>query len=180
MAWEGLSEVKDLNGNQDRIYTEAWKKLSPSEQKSVLDIITNHKKIVVKTVIKSLFSLIVMFCFSNNAIGQSSASKYLLFDSAKDSLIMLDNTHYYKIDNTLFDLDRYNQVDTMSMTSLDKKAFTLGVKQLFKESNELFLDISSKKNLFIETRNEIFEEIYVLEKLQDCKYKRTRVWWIDY
>ena len=44
LAWEGLSEVKDLNGNQDRIYTEAWKKLSPSEQKSVLDIITNHKK----------------------------------------------------------------------------------------------------------------------------------------
>ena len=135
---------------------------------------------VVKTVIKSLFSLIVMLCFSNNAIGQSSASKYLLFDSAKDSLIMLDNTHYYKIDNTLFDLDRYNQVDTISMTSLDKKAFTLGVKQLFKESNELFLDISSKKKLFIETRNEIFEEIYVLEKLQDCSYKRSRVWWVDY
>jgi len=46
MTWhgQGLSEVKDLNGNQDRIYTEAWKKLSPSEQKSVLDIITNHKK----------------------------------------------------------------------------------------------------------------------------------------
>ena len=44
LAWEGLSEVKDLNGNQDRVYTEAWKKLSPSEQKSVLDIITNHKK----------------------------------------------------------------------------------------------------------------------------------------
>ena len=135
---------------------------------------------VVRTVIRSLFYLIIVFCFASSAIAQSNDSKYLLFDSAKDSLIMLDNTHYYKIDNTLFDLDRYNQVDTISMTILDKKTFTLGVKQLFKESNDLFFVISSKKNVFIETRNEIFEEIYVLEKLQGCSYKRSRVWWVDY
>lgn len=44
LAWEGLSEVKDLNGNQDKIYTEAWKKLSSNEQQEVLDIIAAEKQ----------------------------------------------------------------------------------------------------------------------------------------
>ena len=33
-----------MNGNTDKIYTEAWKKLTSVQQKKVLDIITNHKK----------------------------------------------------------------------------------------------------------------------------------------
>jgi hypothetical protein len=44
LAWEGLSEIKDKNGNNDLIYTEAWKKLISAQQKKVLDIIINHKK----------------------------------------------------------------------------------------------------------------------------------------
>ena len=44
LAWEGLSEIKDLNGNQEKIYTEAWEELSPREQQRVLDIITEEKQ----------------------------------------------------------------------------------------------------------------------------------------
>ncbi|MFI0431210.1 hypothetical protein [Mariniflexile sp. HMF6888] len=44
LAWEGLSEIKDLNGNQDKIFTEAWKELSPSEQQEVLDTISSEKQ----------------------------------------------------------------------------------------------------------------------------------------
>jgi hypothetical protein len=44
LAWEGLSEIKDKNGKNDLIYTEAWKKLTSAQQKKVLDIITNYKK----------------------------------------------------------------------------------------------------------------------------------------
>ncbi|RPD90068.1 hypothetical protein EGM88_15735 [Aureibaculum marinum] len=44
LAWEGLSEIKDLNGNHDRIYTEAWKKLSATEKQEVLDIIIEEKQ----------------------------------------------------------------------------------------------------------------------------------------
>lgn len=141
---------------------------------------------VVKTVIKSLFSLIVMLCFSNNAIGQSSASKYLLFDSAKDSLIMLDNTHYYKIDNTLFDLDRYNQIDSLNYQDVCKLKI-ISVEKLLLASRARIDSITERESVLktgiiyiSDTNNDFFPFIYVLEKLQDCKYKRTRVWWIDY
>ena len=43
LAWEGLSEIKDLNGNQDTIYTEAWQELSISQQQEVLNIISTEK-----------------------------------------------------------------------------------------------------------------------------------------
>ena len=43
LAWEGLSEIKDKNGNNSKIYTEAWKKVSSSQQKSILQIIKNEK-----------------------------------------------------------------------------------------------------------------------------------------
>ncbi|MEE9406692.1 MAG: hypothetical protein V3V28_01330, partial [Polaribacter sp.] len=42
LAWEGLSEIKDKNGNNDIIYSEAWKK-EPNKTK-ILNIIKNHKK----------------------------------------------------------------------------------------------------------------------------------------
>ena len=44
LAWEGLSEIKDKNGNGSLIYTEAWKKLSSTEQQSILQIISNEKQ----------------------------------------------------------------------------------------------------------------------------------------
>ena len=33
-----------MNDNNDKIYTEAWKKVTSAQQKKVLDIITNYKK----------------------------------------------------------------------------------------------------------------------------------------
>ena len=44
LAWEGLSEIKDLNGNQDKIYTEAWKELSTNEQQEILNTISYEKQ----------------------------------------------------------------------------------------------------------------------------------------
>jgi len=43
LAWEGLSQIKDKNGDNSLIYTEAWKKLSSSEKEQILNIITNEK-----------------------------------------------------------------------------------------------------------------------------------------
>lgn len=44
LAWEGLAEIKDANNDYELIYTEAWKKLSTSEQQEILQIITNEKQ----------------------------------------------------------------------------------------------------------------------------------------
>ena len=43
LAWEGLSEIMDKNGNNSIIYTEAWKKLPLAEQQIILQTITNEK-----------------------------------------------------------------------------------------------------------------------------------------
>lgn len=42
LAWEGLQEIKDLNGVDSKIYTEAWK--NEKNKTQILDIIKNHKK----------------------------------------------------------------------------------------------------------------------------------------
>jgi len=36
ISWERLSEIKDKNGNNSIIYTEAWKKLSLTEKQNIL------------------------------------------------------------------------------------------------------------------------------------------------
>ena len=106
--------------------------------------------------------------------------KYLLFDNNKDSIVKIGNIKYYKIDNNLFDLNRYNKIDTISKEKVSKKKIT-SVEKLWKEGKNLFSPISESKNLIIETYNEIFEYIYILENTNNCSlYKRTRVWWIDY
>lgn len=43
MAWEGLANIVDANGNQNQIYTEAWKKLTDAQQKRIKNTITNDK-----------------------------------------------------------------------------------------------------------------------------------------
>ena len=132
-----------------------------------------------KTVIRNSFYLFVFLCAITNAIGQSIPSKYFLFNKTKDSIVMLDSIKYYKIDNNLFDINRYHQIDTLSKKVMNEQSF-ISVEKLWKEGKELFHKVSTDKNLIIETYNEIFENIYVIEKLSDCKYKRTRVWWVDY
>lgn len=46
LAWEGLSQIIDANNtdNPSSIYTEAWKKLSSSDQERVLQTIANEKR----------------------------------------------------------------------------------------------------------------------------------------
>jgi hypothetical protein len=44
LAWEGLAEIKDLNGDQDIIYTLAWSQLSPAQQQEILAIISTEKQ----------------------------------------------------------------------------------------------------------------------------------------
>lgn len=44
LAWEGLAQYKDANGNHELIYSEAWDKLSPTEQQEILNIISNEKQ----------------------------------------------------------------------------------------------------------------------------------------
>ncbi len=49
LAWEGLSEIRDANNNQELIYTEAWNKLTLAEQAVVLNTITSEKQYGNKT-----------------------------------------------------------------------------------------------------------------------------------
>ncbi len=44
MAWEGLANIVDANNKPNQIYTEAWKKLTPTEQNRIKKIISNEKK----------------------------------------------------------------------------------------------------------------------------------------
>ena len=137
-----------------------------------------------KIVIRNSFYLLVFLCCTTNVIGQSITSKYLMFNKTKDSIVILDAIMYYKIDNNFFDINRYKQIDTLSKKVMNEQRF-ISVEKLWNKGKVisdsiLKAGIKWKKIKIIETSNEIFEEIYVLEKNSDKKYKRTRVWWIDY
>ncbi len=131
----------------------------------------------VKNVNRKILYSIALLCISIFSFAQEYKVKYLLFDSSKDSVV--EDYRYYKIDNNLFDIGHYNQIDTLTKKQIKCIKLT-SVKKLRKSGAELFLKVSEDKNLFIETYNEIFENIYILEKISNNKYKRTRVWWVDY
>ena len=139
------------------------------------------KKMEAKIVTKNILYLLVALCSLSNIAAQSQSitPKYLFFDNSKDNIIVLDKIRYYKIDKNLFNIDRYNQIDTVHKKETKKIKFS-SVKKLWIEGKALFHKVSENRNLFIETYNEIFEKIYIIEKISDCKYKRTRVWWVDY
>jgi len=139
------------------------------------------KAMEAKIVIR--LTLIVLFPFLVNA-----QEKHLMFSPEKDSIIWKGGTQYYKIDNNLFDINRYNQVDTLSIDKMKNEKFN-SVSQLWKQGREItdsvINNLKPNETIIldqtgIETYNDLFEHIYVLEKLPNCKYKRTRVWWIDY
>ncbi|MBL4887708.1 MAG: hypothetical protein JKZ03_04530 [Flavobacteriaceae bacterium] len=132
----------------------------------------------VKNVYNKIIILSIVLLFSVNKV-YCQKTKYLLFDSKKDSIVKIGNIINYKIDNNLFDINRYNQIDTINSKEFKEIKFS-SVEKLWTEGKDLFIQVSIKKNLFIETKNEIFEYIYVIEKISGCKYKKTRVWWIDY
>ncbi|WP_128760071.1 hypothetical protein [Leeuwenhoekiella aestuarii] len=108
----------------------------------------------------------------------------MLFDICNDSIFTSGDMKYYNIDDNLFEISRYQQVDTISGKWLKNIEFTT-INKLWVEGEKLHNSIINegvkKKSLkVIETYNQLFEHIYVIEKLQNDKFKRTRVWWIDY
>lgn len=140
------------------------------------------KRMEIKIVNKIV--LLTLFFVSIGAFGQET--RYLLFDESKDSLITIGNTNYYKIDSHLFDINRYNQIDSIQLKDFNNIKKTSVIK-LLKEGKHIVQTekvIESEKKSgtikVIETYNQIFEHIYVLKKMSDTNYKRTRVWWVDY
>jgi hypothetical protein len=115
--------------------------------------------------------------FINNVFCQEV--KYLLFDNNKDTIITKGNIKYYQIDKNLFDINKFKEIDTICKKEIAEIEYT-SVNQLWKDGNKLFLKVSEEKNLMLESYNQIFEKIYILEKINKTKYKRTRVWWVDY
>ncbi len=130
----------------------------------------------VKNVTKKI---IFVFFIGFISIAYAQKPKYLLFDSTKDSIVTIGEIKYYKIDKNLFDINRFNQADIICKNKKHKIKETT-VKELWSEGKKIFMKTSKEKNLVLESYNQIFEEIYVLEKISDKKYMRTRVWWIDY
>lgn len=124
-----------------------------------------------------------MVIITNIALGQDS--KYILFDESKDSIITIGKNTFYKIDENLFDADRYKETDTVINGSF--KYYT--VKSLKTEgdkiSNEYFVNLKEHATISlsksgIETYNSLFNYIYIVKKISECNYKKTLVWWIDY
>jgi len=134
-------------------------------------------KMEVKNVNKELILFFFLALLSSSIFSQRT--KFLLFDNKNDSIVKIGDVENYKIDSNLFDINRYSQIDTINSKEFRDIKFS-SVDNLWKEGKKLFIQVSEKKNLFIETKNEIFEYIYVIEKISKCKYKKTRVWWIDY
>lgn len=133
-------------------------------------------------VVNKFILLLLYLTISNIAYGQRT--KYLLFDYDKDSIISQEKTIYYKIDKNLFSISRYNEIDTISFSELNKIKLE-SVSKLKKEGAFLYDSIlqegiKNEKIRVIETNNQIFKYIYVIEKIPEKKYKKTRVWWIDY
>lgn len=127
---------------------------------------------------KIVFKLIFFF-FISHYTAYSQASKYLIYNNLKDTIIEKSGIKYYKIDENYFDLSKYDDIMIISKLEFDKIKF-ISVDSLWIEGRSLFSITSDKKNKFLETYNEIFTNIYVIEKINKNKYKSTRVWWLDY
>ncbi|WP_299121501.1 hypothetical protein [uncultured Tenacibaculum sp.] len=135
-----------------------------------------------------IFVFSFFLCFMANIRAQTINPKYLLFNTKKDNIVVFDIIKYYKIDENLFDINRYNQIDTISIKQLNKIKFS-SVQKLWnqgrKETQKYLKNLKKGTPILvnktvIETYNDLFKEIYIIEKLTNCKYKRTRVWWVDY
>ena len=137
----------------------------------------------VKNVTKKITYFIVFLGFVNTIYSQKV--KYLLFDKSKDTVVIdINKSKYYKIDENLFEISRFNEIDTIWFKKTFKIKFT-SVQQLWKEGKKisdsiLIGGIKKKRIKIVETNNQIFDKIYIFEKINSKKYKRTRVWWIDY
>ena len=138
----------------------------------------------IKTVTKRLLLFFIFLSITNIMLSQKRV-RYLLFNKLKDSVVNIQNTKYYKIDKNLFNIDRYNEIDTISLKEM-QMIKTHSPKELFKEGVSIVDSLIKKayktnKGVIIEeTNNYYFEYINILEKITSSKFKRTRVWWEDF
>lgn len=136
---------------------------------------------------KKLIKILILFFIINS---YSQKARYLLFDKTKDSIVTFDNgkVKYYYIDRDRFLIsgvqNNYNiETDTICIEQVNKVKIYLP-KELSKEGNRI-IESMKKESLktgkikIISTYNELFEYIYILEKISFSKFKKTRVWWDD-
>jgi hypothetical protein len=134
---------------------------------------------------KKLIKILILFFVFNT---YSQKVKYLMFDKTKDSIVTFDSgkVKYYYIDENSFRNFRSEnnygiEIDTISLEEVKEIKFYLP-KELSKEVSDI-IELIKKESLktgkvkIIPTYNEIFEYIYILEKITSSKFKRTRVWW---
>jgi len=134
---------------------------------------------------KKLIKILILFFVFNT---YSQKVKYLMFDKTKDSIVTFDSgkVKYYYIDENSFRNFRSEnnygiEIDTISLEEVQEIKFYLP-KELSKEVSGI-IELIKKESLktgkvkIIPTYNEIFEYIYILEKITSSKFKRTRVWW---
>ncbi|MFZ3575827.1 hypothetical protein [Tenacibaculum finnmarkense] len=136
---------------------------------------------------KKIIKILILFFVFNS---YSQKTRYLLFDKKKDSIITFDSgkVKYYYIDKNRFLIteveNNYNiEIDTVYIEDVNKIKFH-SPKQLSKEGNRIVESLKKEslktgKLKIISTYNELFECIYILEKISNSKFKRTRVWWED-
>lgn len=119
----------------------------------------------IKTVTKKLIIFFVFLSITNSALSQNRV-RYLLFNKLKDSIVNIQNTKYYKIDKNLFNINRYNEIDTISLKEIQTIS-THSPKELFKEGVSIVDSLikkayKTKKFVIIEeTKNYYFEHIYI-------------------
>jgi hypothetical protein len=136
---------------------------------------------------KNLIKILTLFFVFNT---YSQKVKYLMFDKTKDSIVTFDSgkIKYYYIDKDRFLItgveNNYSiEIDTISLEEIQEIKFYLP-KELSKEGSGI-IELMKKESLktgkvkIISTYNELFEYIYILEKITFSKFKKTRVWWDD-
>ena len=70
--------------------------------------------------------LIMVYAFVGfiNIINSQNTEKYLLIDNSKDTIVIdVNKTKYYKIDKNLFEITRYNKVDTICKNKISKTGY---------------------------------------------------------
>ena len=135
---------------------------------------------------KKLIKILILFFVFNT---YSQKVKYLMFNKTKDSIVTFDSgkVKYYYIDENSFRNFRSEnnygiEIDTISLEEVQEIKFYLP-KELSKEVSGI-MELIKKESLktgkvkIIPTYNEIFEYIYILEKITSSKFKRTRVWYV--
>jgi hypothetical protein len=135
---------------------------------------------------KKLIKILILFFIFNT---YSQKVRYLMFNKTKDFIETYDSikVKYYHIDENLFKNIRGEnnygiEIDTISLEEVKEIKFYLP-KELSKEVSDI-IELIKKESLktgkvkIIPTYNEIFEYIYILEKITSSKFKRTRVWYV--